>query len=272
MSRVYFLIIGWLCTVVGIAQTPIDTLSLKLQSTMPIAKHTTVIAKDMYDNTYIKKEETLSKIGKHSTSNYHNSKYGELSQVDVANPLAPVLLYEENQIAVVLNKDLLPGLVLNFKDKFPNQQAMFVGANGQNRMWIVDKNNQGAVYIYNTKTLERKTIFRFSQQQNVTSMKFYSSSMYLFFIDDQHKLWAIDSNGNIVVDFLLPQTYDEVFIINSDKLIYSIKDDLYYVDLKVDKVYYLRVEDKSVLSFFYTTGKLSIFTPEKLNNYLLKLP
>lgn len=246
-----------------------DTLSTRFSNSEHIGKNQEFIAKDIYDNTFLQQDNTLLKISKYNSSNYTNSQMDSLTQVDITLALSPLVFYKENQVVFSLSRELAQVSRIDFSEKFPNMQAVYVANSAARRLWIVDANHTGAIRLYNTSSYERHLIYTLESTDN---KDYYSTLNYLFWVDKDNTLHGIDTKGNVVLEYTLPSLYEKMQVLDPKRLIYLYEDNLYYVDIVKDKVYPIALEDKSILGFFYNTQKLSIFVGEKLNNYIIKLP
>ncbi|WP_010249611.1 hypothetical protein [Myroides injenensis] len=264
--RFFFLAIFFLSVLNTHAQ---DTLKLKFINSETIPKGQVFISKDMYDSSFIVNENTLRKVTKYNSASYSNSSLGELTSVDVTLPMFPILFYKESQMIVNLNKDLGQMGIVNFAERFPNMSASYVGNSVGRKIWLFDSNT-GSVYLYNNTSYERHTAYKIEAVDEVKGV--YSTLNNFFWIDKDNKLNAIDVNGKKVLEFELDTPFDSLQILGTDKIIYSLENKLYYIDLVRNKKFVIDTKEKSILGFFYSTQKMSIFTDEKLNNYFLKLP
>lgn len=246
-----------------------DTIVARFTNSETLQKDQIFLAKDIYDNTYVRGKNTLRKIAKYNSSVYDNPAMGELSMVDLTLPLTPLVFYKEHQTVFVLSRELAQMSRIDFAEKFPNMKGVYIANSNGRRMWIVDHSATGAIRLYNTSSYERHLIYTLPSNDN---KNYYSTLTHLFWVDSQNVLKGIDTQGKLVIDYPLSFQYDKMQILDPTKLFYLHQNQLYYVDIKNDKIYPIALKDKSILGFFYNTQKLSIFVQERLNNYLIKLP
>jgi len=94
----------------------------------------------------------------------------------------------------------------------------------------------------------------------------------LYQLTSDNRIIGIDIYGNEVLNYTLPTAYDHIQVVNNKEVFYTHLNKLYYVDMEKNKQYEIKLEEKSILGFFYNTQKMSIFTEQKINNYQIKLP
>jgi hypothetical protein len=243
-------------------------LEVKLQSTEVLQKNQKFIGKDIYDDIYFVEGNVLKKKGKYSSMSYSNSKLGNFSRLDLQNTTQLLAFYKDTNTFVLLSKELAELMVLDITSKFPSMEPTYIGTSTKKEMWIANGAN-GTITRYNLGTLERHTIYTMKEK----TAKYYSSTINSFFFVDQTNLVkGIDIYGKEIVSYQMDSSFDAIQIIDYDKMFYTLKDKMYFVDMLKGKKYEISLEEKSIEGFFYNTQKLSIFANEKINNYLIKLP
>jgi hypothetical protein len=93
-----------------------------------------------------------------------------------------------------------------------------------------------------------------------------------FWIDSENTIRGIDIYGKEVLTYNLDSDLDEIQIEGLKKIFYRYQQKIYYIDLLENKKYLIQIPEKTVEGFFYNTQKLSIFTNQKINNYLINIP
>ncbi|MHC5361406.1 hypothetical protein [Myroides sp. LJL110] len=246
-----------------------DTIVTRFSNSETLAKDQVFLAKDIYDNTYVREKNVLKKLSKYNSSLYQNPRMGDLTMVDLTLALSPLVFYKQEQTVFILSRELAQVNQIDFSEKFPNMQGEYVASSNGRRMWIVDHHGTGAIRLYNISSYERHLVYTL---QSTDNKDYYSTLTHFFWVDKNNVLHGINTQGKVVVNYPLPFTYDKMQILDSSKLFYLHENKLYYVDITRDKIYPIQLADKSILGFFYNIQKLSIFVEEKLNNYLIKLP
>lgn len=246
-----------------------DTLRLKFQSNENVGKDQQFLGKDIYESTYLKEGDVFRKNTKYSGTSYKSKNFDSLTLIDITNPLELMLFYKEKKAFVLVNRELAERNVIELGVKFPTMETSFVGVSTKRNYWLVNERNR-SVNLYNSVTYELHRVFTFPEEAKI---KQYLTLAHMFFwVDEENILHGNDLVGKEVVTYNLETEYDLMQILEVDKLLYSYKDKLYFVDLKANKTSVLDTKEKSISGFFYGNQKLSIFDGQKLNNYFIKLP
>ncbi|EHO14324.1 hypothetical protein [Myroides odoratimimus] len=288
MKKIFFCLIVVLVVALGYAQKPsktisekkealesdkpvviMDTLRLKFQSNENVGKDQQFLGKDIYESTYLKEGDVFRKNTKYSGTSYKSKNFDSLTLIDITNPLELMLFYKEKKAFVLVNRELAERNVIELGVKFPTMETSFAGVSTKRNYWLVNERNR-SVNLYNSVTYELHRVFTFPEGAKI---KQYLTLPHLFFwVDEENVLHGNDLVGKEVVTYNLETEYDLMQILEVDKLLYSYKDKLYFVDLKANKTSVLDTKEKSISGFFYGNQKLSIFDGQKINNYFIKLP
>ncbi|AJA68999.1 hypothetical protein HX045_10760 [Myroides odoratimimus] len=246
-----------------------DTLRLKFQNNENVGKDQQFLGKDIYESTYLKEGDVFRKNTKYSGTSYKSKNFDSLTLIDITNPLELMLFYKEKKAFVLVNRELAERNVIELGVKFPTMETSFAGVSTKRNYWLVNERNR-SVNLYNSVTYELHRVFTFPEGVKI---KQYLTLPHLFFwVDEENVLHGNDLVGKEIVTYNLESEYDLMQILEVDKLLYSYKDKLYFVDLKANKTSVLDTKEKSISGFFYGNQKLSIFDGQKLNNYFIKLP
>ncbi|SDH74928.1 hypothetical protein SAMN05421818_11335 [Myroides phaeus] len=266
MKKILSLLVLFVCSLNVQAQ---DSIKVKLLNSENLAKGQLFVGKDIYDSTYLTEEgNVFKKVTRYTSVNFSNKNKGALTQVDFSNPLQILLFFKEDKSVVILNKDLAPVGTVEFGEKFPSMEMEYLSNSTKRNYWIVNSVNR-SVSLYSSTTYELHRVFTLPEGR---IKNYYSLPQAFFYVDDKNIIHAVGLTGKTIFDYALPTNYDQIQIIDLQKLIYSYQNKMYYVDLVQNKVYPIAVPEKSISSFFYNTQKLSIFAEQKINNYLIKLP
>ncbi|WHT75095.1 hypothetical protein QK342_08515 [Myroides odoratimimus] len=246
-----------------------DTLRLKFQNNENVGKDQQFLGKDIYESTYLKEGDVFRKNTKYSGTSYKSKNFDSLTLIDITNPLELMLFYKEKKAFVLVNRELAERNVIELGVKFPTMETSFAGVSTKRNYWLVNERNR-SVNLYNSVTYELHRVFTFPEGVKI---KQYLTLPHLFFwVDEENVLHGNDLVGKEIVTYNLESEYDLMQILEVDKLLYSYKDKLYFVDLKANKTSVLDTKEKSISGFFYGNQKLSIFDGQKINNYFIKLP
>lgn len=226
------------------------------------------LSRDLFDNIYTLDGDVLKKQTKYSTNQFSLPKLSKLTQVDLSNPLFPVLYYGDFRTIVIISKEFSLLNTIDLPSRFPNLDPAYVASSTGKNLWIVNQANR-SVMLYNLSTLILKTVTTVKE----TGIKVYQSNLNnLYWITDSNVIHGIDIHGNETVKYSLATDFDHLQILNNEQLIYLFQNKIYFVDMMKNVKNEIKIEEKTISSFFYNTQKMSIFADHKLNNYQIKLP
>lgn len=107
------------------------------------------IGVDIYDALYIVKNNTLFKILEDKTQSYQNFNFGEITSVDIINPLEIVVFYKEFNSAIILDNQLNLKQTIQFTNNI-----LFTSKGITNKIWIYNEDeNKLQLYDYKSNTV-----------------------------------------------------------------------------------------------------------------------
>ena len=183
--------------------------------------------------------------------NYTNKTFGDISQLDVTDPLRVILFYAGFQQIVVLNNNLSEISQYSFNQN-PEKQITLIASANNNGFWVYDQINRELKKLTNSFTDDLKTgnIYQrngFDMQANFM----VSDEQYVFINDVQEGVRIFDQYGNFVKTAVIDS--ENEFEINGS-VIYFFKNQ------KLMGYNYLTFEYKEVL----------LPTKSKISNALLR--
>lgn len=246
-----------------------DTLRLKFLNNENLTKEQQFLGKDIFDSTYIKEGDVFKKNTKYSGIQYKSKQLDSLTYVDISNPLELMLFYKEKKTYVIVNKELGERSVVDLGVKFSSMDISYVSGSTKRNYWLVNERNK-SVNLYNSVTYELYRVFTIPEEIKVK--QYFSLSNLFFCISTDNTIHGYNLAGTSVLNYKLKTSYDLIQMLDQDKLLYTDKNVMYFVDLKANKTSVVDTKEKSISGFFYSNQKLSIFDGQKLNNYFIKLP
>ncbi|MBK0382881.1 hypothetical protein I5M32_07905 [Pedobacter sp. SD-b] len=153
--------------------------------------------------------------------NYTNKTFGEVSQIDVTDPLRVILYYQTYQQIVVLNNNLSEISKFTFNQN-PNLQITLVASANNNGLWVYDQINRELRKLSNNfiDDLKSGNIYQrngFDMQANFM----LTDDDYIYLNDQKEGVRIFDRFGNFYKTAVIyPQKNFEV----NDKEIYFMKD------------------------------------------------
>ncbi|WP_232456812.1 hypothetical protein [Pedobacter psychrophilus] len=153
--------------------------------------------------------------------NYTNKTFGDISQIDVTDPLRVILYYEGYQQIVVLNNNLSEISKFTFNQN-PNQQITLVASANNNGFWVYDQINRELRKLTNNfiDDLNSGNIYQrngFDMQANFM----LTDDQYIYINDKKEGIRIFDRFGNFFkTAIIFPKNNFEV----NDNDIYFMKD------------------------------------------------
>ena len=136
-----------------------------------------------------------------------------------------------------------------------------------NRLWVYDDLSNSLLLLdyINKKTTTINQPFK-------NTFRYYSSDYNNWFrIAQDHQVYAYDNYGRMTALGQAP-VFDSLLLTQNRNMLFSLNDNLYlYKNAESDSELVLS-NIKSLQSFSYTNGILTVFAGESLKNYTIKLP
>lgn len=198
---------------------------------------------------------------------YTNVSLGNLTSVDLYNPLQIVLFYKDFNTIILLDNQLsethrINGNKLETPIYFDN-----VGLASRNQFWFFDFLTQKiGLYNYNTDT------YKFISTPIRNKIVHYTSDYnYFYWLNEENVLSSINLFGRIKTLSNI-SSFDLIQLVTDGNYLYKKDSQLYYCSINPDKCYEIIFSEKSFDKFYYKNGILSIFTTNKVTNFKILLP
>ena len=137
----------------------------------------------------------------------------------------------------------------------------------QNQFWIYNSLTQQIMlfdYLKNTS----KTIGNPIRE----AIKHTQSDFNNFYwIDEINNWYSINIFGKITLLATIPP-FEKIQIIDTEKLLFSRDNTLYYLNNVTKVIYEIEIVEKSFQNYYYKDQILAIFTNQQIKNFKLKLP
>lgn len=224
------------------------------------------IGYDSFGYSYQIKNNVFSKIKGSEVFEYKNVSLGNITKVDIQNPLKIVLFYEDFNIVILLDNQLNKMTEINFSQNTNPIVVSAIGMSTQNQLWIFNTLNQ-QICLFDYLKNEYKTV----SNPLTEGVKYYQTDFNTFYWIDRKNNWfscdifgKISSLGNV-------SDFDKMEIISSQKFIFS-KANLLYLRENTNTISEIEVLEKTFDKFYYKDQILSIFTTKEIVNYKIVTP
>lgn len=225
---------------------------------------------DSFGFYYQIKDNVFSKIKDSEVFEYKNVSLGNITKVDLQNPLKIVLYYEDFNTVVLLDNQLNKITEINFSVNNVPIVVSGIGMSTQNQLWIYNSLNQ-QIGLFDYLKNEYKTV----SIPLTEPIDYYQTDFNTFYwIDTKNNWFSCDIFGKIkalgkVADF------DQIEIINNHQYIFSKANLLFFKDISdtnSDTFSEVEVLQKTFDKFCYKDQILSIFTAKQIVNYKIVIP
>ena len=225
------------------------------------------IGNDGLGYNYFIKNSVFIKKNNTETFEYKNLALGRITHVDIGNPLKIVLFYENFNTIITLDNQLNETYKVNFSEFETPIVVAATGMAAQNRFWIYNNLTQKiGLFDY------LKNSYTDLTQSFDGNLKYYDTNFNEFqWIDDKLNWYSSTIFGKIK-NLGTVTNFEKIQLINSEILLFSVGNQIFYNNLKNNKLQEIKINEKSFKSFFYKDQILTIFTAEGIINYKIILP
>jgi hypothetical protein len=223
---------------------------------------------DVLSNQYYEENNILYKKNGDQIWQYKKVILGEILKIDTKNPLKIAVFFEGFNSVVLLDSQLNEIQQIAFSNI--NKASIITSAVGiaaQNKLWFYDTISQ-KIGLFNYSNED----FKFISTPLPGNFKHYESDFNNFqWIDKDLKWYSCNLFGEIKLIRQVPD-FDKIQIVNSDLILFSKGEHLYFLDFKSNKTLEVQNVNKSFEFFIYKDQILSIFTNRQIKNYKILLP
>lgn len=225
---------------------------------------------DSFGFSYHIKNNVFKKFKGNEIFEYKNVSLGNITKVDILNPLKIVLFYEDFNTVVLLDNQLNKMTEINFLQNSTPIVIPAIGMSTQNQLWVFNTLNQ-QIGLFDYLKNEYKTV----STPLTDGIKYYQTDFNSFFwIDKKNNWFSCDIFGKTTALGKVPD-FDKIEILNDHQYIFSKANLLYFKDISSansDRVSEIEILQKSFDKFCYKDQILSIFTAKEITNYKIVTP
>jgi len=243
---------------------------IPMQAMEVAPKTVTFWASDAFEYVYTIENNIFKKSKGSENWEYKNITLGQITKVDLQNPLKIVLFYEDFNTVILLDNQLNESQRINFSEHPTPINATAVGIAGQNQLWVYNNLNQ-QIGLYDYLKNEYKTI----STPLSGKVKNYTTDFNSFiWMDDNAEGYSCSLFGAIENLGKFPVA-DQLQIISSYQILYSVDQKIIVLTRQKDKSWTstsLQLPEKRFEKFYYLAQNLAIFTTEGIYNFKIILP
>jgi len=225
---------------------------------------------DSFGYYYHIKNNVFRKTKGNEIFEYKNVSLGNITKVDILNPLKIVLFYEDFNTVVLLDNQLNKMTEINFSQNSTPIVVPAIGMSTQNQLWIFNTLNQ-QIGLFDYLKNEYKTV----STPLTEGIKYYQTDFNTFYwIDKKDNLFSCDIFGKTTALGKVPE-FDQIEIINPNSYILRKANLLYFKDktgTDLNTFSEIEILQKSFDKFCYKDQILSIFTTKEITNYKIVIP
>ncbi|WP_264536083.1 hypothetical protein [Flavobacterium sp. N1736] len=225
---------------------------------------------DSFGYSYQIKNNVFSKVKGSEVFEYKNVSLGNITKVDILNPLKIVLFYEDFNSVVLLDNQLNKMTEINFSQNNIPIVVSAIGMSTQNQLWVFNTLNQ-QIGLFDYLKNEYKTV----STPLTESIKYYQTDFNTFYwIDKKNNWFSCDIFGKTTPLGKVPD-FDKIEITNPHQYIFSRANMLYFKDISdtnSNTISEIDILEKTFDKFCYKHQILSIFTTKQITNYKIVIP
>lgn len=215
---------------------------------------------EITDNEFSKRQGT-------AIVKYRNVALGEITRVDLQNPLQIVLFYRRFNTVVLLDNQLNEIRRIDFSEAPQPLIAEAVGLASQNRLWVFDITTQ-QIGLYDLAQSNFKPL----TPPFADAIHHYRNDYnYFYWIDASGKCFALNLFGKVTGLGAIPE-FEQAQLLSEAIVLYSLSGMIYFHRLDTGTDTVLALPEKSFKSFHYAPQILSIFTDSDTIHYKITLP
>ena len=222
---------------------------------------------DAYKNYYYSKNNVVLKKSKTGTLQFQDLSLGEVTKVDMLNPLKIIVFYEYFNTIVVLDNQMNEVDRINLSERARPIVINAVGVADQDKLWLFNSINQ-KIALYDLKT-------NYYQEIGVPvngQINYYQTDYnYFQWITKAGQFLSCDRYGKFI-EIAQLEAADSYQIISPNHLLFFKDNALFVRDFITNKQIKIQIVEKSFRNFYYKDQILSIFTNEGNTNYKINLP
>lgn len=262
--RIFALMKKWLFLLLMMGSAYSQTISLRNEVRIDADQ---LAGEDPFGWYYLIRNNVLVKTDGVSSVEFQDVRLGNLTRVDLRNPLLIVLFYESFNTIVLLDNQMNEVTRIDFNNRPAPMVIKLAGFASRNMLWLYDSlQQQMFLFDYQTDKLQPiGTPFR------TTPVQYDTDFNYIVWIDAMRQAYRMDIFGKVTSLGEIPATGQVQYLGEARWLIADGGRVNYYDSLEKHLKLVVDVGN-SLKNFYYNDQILSIFTGRVMQHYNFKLP
>lgn len=242
------------------AQEPVETTLITSKN----LKADRFIRINTFNDIFFISENTLYKKGERNDYSYNNIILGNLSNIDVLNPLEITLFYKDYNTVIQLDNRLNEINILDFNLASNFKNIGYAATASNKRLWTYNTDNQQLeVYNFQLDLVEATTL---PLPQNIIT--FYSNYNFCWVLTSTG-LFQYNVYGNLLNSYVLQDF--ENFVYNKGNIVLQKEEKLYLLNVEDKTPRLINLPELSIKDFSLTNETLYIYDGKTLSTFSLNL-
>lgn len=220
---------------------------------------------DNYNGLYFIKDQVLYKKDKKTIFNFYDLQLGEITSVDIINPLNVLIYYSDLNTAVFLDNHLNEIERINFNTIPEFINVSHASMAGKNQLWIFNIDSQ-QLELYNYRS-QRKVVVSQPFEGEIQS---HASNFNFCFLLTNNQLRSFNIYGSLISKYSLDK-FENVVQYDNDIIIVK-ENELFYIpedSLLAKKIF---SPDFNIKDLQLTQDFLYIYNGNQVHTFSIKLP
>ncbi|TYB78274.1 hypothetical protein [Bizionia myxarmorum] len=254
--------ITFLITLLSLSAFSQDSIATFSKAKFPLEVET-IIGVDNFGTKYYETNNVFYKKTDEKTINYSNVQLGQLTSVDVFNPLKIILYYKDFNTVIILDNRLAEILRIDFNTVQPYKNVSFVSLGNDNTIWIFNLDKQQMeLYDYKAKTVRATTMPIVSPTLSVTS-----NYNYVWLLTENY-IYKYSYFGSLL--FKIPNTGYTQILERHDDILLQKENSLYFLNDKTQEISPIKLPILLINQFLVTGETLYIYDSKILHEFEIK--
>ncbi|MGM0636067.1 MAG: hypothetical protein ACQESK_08365 [Bacteroidota bacterium] len=214
---------------------------------------------DKFDNLYYIKNSTLYRKNERKEVEYRDLQLGEITSVDLLNPLKIVIFYRYTNTAVILDNRLNELKRIKF-DRLENRTNVeFVTTAGESSLWIFNIDlQQLEIYNHDRERISAKSV---PVNDEIVSQK---SNFNFCWVQSANKLTQFNLYGSLIREIPFEIEHFDLY---KNKILIKTNGIAYYFDADKDKMPLFDFPKIDFQEFYLNNEKLYIYDGKIVHVY-----